>query len=127
MSEETYRQIEDAIERKLHVFLQETRADMGGPAVYRPLRIENGDVTMIYCNSGGGTPQPWTLERWNRETGDGKYLYRKVGIWEFALDTDPAASEIASACRNPAGAGRRVYELEQEISRLRAQIERIES
>lgn len=114
MSEQTYQIIERAIRGQLYV--ARGTSSLGGPAWRRPIRIENGDVVMLWGDCGiESRPEDlcrWTLDEWREAAGeDGQYMYRKVGLWAFAPADDPATDDIRYAHTSPESAGRQLHRL----------------
>ena len=119
MSEKVYQQVDDAINRGLHLAyvgkLQQTW--------HQPLAINLGMIQM--CKSDCGTAwDSWeiTVEEWVervRECG----LWRNVGMWNFVPADDPAASTMRQAHRSPGWAGREVYRLRIEVEELKRQLQ----
>jgi hypothetical protein len=121
--EDVYQQVESAIREELYV-PRGTRA-IGTTAWYRPIRIELGEIIMLWGDCGNPN-NPADLSRWSPDewrecvnaNGDG--LYRRVGMWDFEPASDPAADLIESAHRYPESVARELYQARLRIAELEA-------
>ena len=121
--EAVYQQVERAIERDLYV-PRGTRG-IGTTAWYRPIRIQNGEIVMLWGDCGNPNhPEDlsrWTPEQWREcVTENGTGLYKRVGMWDFAPACDPAADLIAEAHRYPESVARELYRARLRIAELEA-------
>lgn len=118
--ESVYQQVEDAIARNLHLGAPRHSMSMHGMHWHYPVGIEHGDIVMRDSDCGLAKPTfTITTTEWAERVE--KYgLWRMVGGWDFARADDPAADLTRFCHRNPSAAGQRIYELEQEINRLKS-------
>ena len=126
MSEAVYKQVEDAIQKKLYV-PSGTRA-LGTPAWWRPIKIELGHIIMLWGDCGReDRPEDlifWTPERWRAVVSeDGRGLYRKVGFWSFWPAFSHAIDEVLFANKHPDSAGLELHRLKNEVAELRRKVE----
>ena len=118
MAEMNCTQIEDAIRRELHI-CGRYRTPIGGPSYEYPVAFDALSVTLRDGDCGLVKPtRSIPIDEWVRLAEGG--LWRRVGMWSFVLDSDPAADEIAQCERFPHSAGRELHRLREEVARLRA-------
>jgi hypothetical protein len=86
----------------------------------RPLRIEHGNIMMLWGDCGDPSrPHVWTTEDWRAAVDpDGTGLFVKVGLWDFVPANDPAAGCIRFCNMNPGAAGAELYSLRKLQARL---------
>lgn len=127
MSEQIYLQVEDAISRNLYTF-RDYRSS-GRPIWMRPIRIALGNIVMLYGDCGTLSRQEdlsrWTTDEW-AEAARNPGLFRRVGLWSFVRDDDPAASEVSYCTNYPDQAGHDLYDLRMMVSGLQDRIKKLE-
>lgn len=121
MSEKIYQQVEWAIREKLYC-ARGTRWS-GGLAWERPIRIELGNIIMLWGDCGNENRQEdlseWTIDEWREVVlEDNTGLYRQVGFWQFAPVDDPAVECIRWCNSYPDTAGRELHRLREYVASL---------
>lgn len=113
MSEVMYQQVDDAIDKNLHLGCEGNHMSTWGMTWHYPVAIELGDVVMRYSDCGLAKPTlKITIAEWTeRVTTYG--LWRLVGGWSFVRADDPAARCIKHCHHSPDSAGRELYRLRQ--------------
>lgn len=133
MSEQAYKKIEECIDQQLHFCFDSS--PLGTPKYWYPISIERGDAVVHLRDADCGLakdPIKRKLKFLMECAGDDfRYLYKRVGFYDFELASDPAVDEIAFAHQRPKNAGRTLNavkgQLEECKSALRACIEALES
>ncbi len=112
MSEAVYEEVEWVIRKRLHIGAPGSTA-LGGPRWAYPDHIELGNIVMRDSDCGLAKPTfVWTTDEWADNRRKHK-LWRKVGMWDFVLADDLAASAIAYCHRSPDSAGRELHRLRE--------------
>ena len=126
--QETIEQIQDAIKRKLYVFVKTPikKTPLDTDLYLLPVEV-SGDTIRLVDRSSGDWYHDWTIEQWKEHVSDtGQGLYRKTGVWDFTEADNPAFDLIKFCTRNPESAGNRIYYLEKEVADLKKQLMDIE-
>ena len=95
------------------------RTPLGGSSYEYVVGVELGNVLLLNADCPTTrSPVPVSPEEFSALCGNGRYFYRKVGMWEFVLAKDPAADLIAWAHQNPHAVGLELHRARERIREL---------